>query len=83
MEEKCRKGVKNLRTQNWLSKIFGNSFSCPDAVLESYNTPLDWTAISKCLTAHFVDKRDLKTLEYQLYALNQGCDSIVDYYQAV
>jgi len=40
------------------NKITGQA----DAVLKSYNTPLDWTAISKCLTAHFADKRDLKTL---------------------
>jgi len=61
------------------NKITGQA----DAVLESYNTPLDWTAISKCLTSHFADKRDLKTLEYQLYALAQGNNTIVEFYQTV
>jgi len=41
------------------NKIVGNA----DSVLESYQTPLNWTAISKCLTAHYADKRDVTTLE--------------------
>lgn len=41
------------------NKIIGNA----DTALESYNVPLDWNAISKCLTMHYADKRDLSTLE--------------------
>ncbi|XP_017485830.1 PREDICTED: neuronal acetylcholine receptor subunit alpha-2 [Rhagoletis zephyria] len=41
------------------NKIVGNA----DIALESYNTPLDWKAISRCLTLHYADKRDLGTLE--------------------
>lgn len=54
-----------------------------ETVLESYNTPLNWKAISKCLTEHYADKRDLKTLEYQLFSLTQGRLSIMEFYQAV
>lgn len=61
------------------NKIVGEA----DAVLESYNTPLDWKAISKCLTANYADKRDLKTLEYQLYSLSQGNQSVQEFYQVV
>lgn len=37
------------------NKIVGNACSA----LESYNTPLNWEAISKCLTMHYADRRDL------------------------
>lgn len=61
------------------NKIVGDA----DIVLESYNTPLDWGAISKCLTLHYADKRDLSTLEYQMTSLVQGRSSIQDFYQLV
>lgn len=61
------------------SKIVGEA----DAVLESYNTPLNWQAIAQCLTDHFADRRDLKTLEYQLYTLSQRGKSIDEFYQTV
>lgn len=61
------------------TKVVGEA----DAVLESYNTPMNWKAISKCLTAHYADKRDLKTLEYQMFSLSQGRMSTSEFYQAV
>lgn len=61
------------------NKIVGNA----DIALESYNTPLDWTAISKCLTLHYADKRDVSTLEYQMTGLIQGNSTVQDFYQAV
>lgn len=61
------------------NKIVGNA----DTALESYNTPLDWKAISKCLTLHYADKRDLGTLEYQMTALVQGSLTIQEFYQKV
>lgn len=61
------------------NKITGNA----DAALESYNTPLNWESISKCLTLHYADKRDLTTLEYQMTTLVQGNKRIQDYYQEV
>lgn len=61
------------------NKIIGNA----DAALESYNTPLNWSSISKCLTLHYADKRDLTTLEYQMTTLIQGNNSIQDFYQEV
>lgn len=61
------------------NKIVGNA----DAALESYNTPLNWECISRCLTLHYADKRDLTTLEYQMTTLVQGNRTIQDFYQAV
>lgn len=61
------------------NKIMGNA----DIALESYNTPLNWQAISQCLTAHYGDKRDLSTLEYQMTTLVQGNQTIQDFYQRV
>lgn len=61
------------------NKIVGNACTA----LESYNTPLNWDVISKCLTMHYADKRDLGTLEYQMTSLVQGHRNINDYYQAV
>ena len=54
-----------------------------DMALESYNTPLDWGAIAKCLALHYADKRDISTLEYQLSALAQGNKSVEEFYQLV
>lgn len=54
-----------------------------DIALESYNTPLNWAKISKCLMLHYADKRDLGTLEYQMTTLVQGNRSIPEFYQAV
>lgn len=54
-----------------------------DSALESYNTPLCWEAISRCLTLHYADKRDLGTLEYQMTTLIQGNSTIQDFYQEV
>lgn len=61
------------------NKIVGNA----DIALESYNTPLDWKSIIKCLSLHYSDKRDLATLEYQMISLVQGKLSIQDFYQVV
>jgi len=41
-----------------------------DVTLESYNIPTDWKAISRCLTLHYADKRDITTLEYQISTLD-------------
>jgi hypothetical protein len=62
------------------NKIVGNA----DIALESYNTPLNWEKISKCLNLHYADKRDLGTLEYQMTTLIQRNDMNVNaFYQAV
>ncbi len=61
------------------NKIVGNA----DIALESYNTPLEWKAISKCLTLHYADKRDIGTLEYQMTSLVQGSYTIQEFYQRV
>lgn len=54
-----------------------------DIALESYNTPLNWERIARCLTMHYADKRDLRTLEYQMTTLVQGRSSVPEFYQAV
>lgn len=54
-----------------------------DAALESYNTPLNWESISRCLALHYADKRDLGTLEYQMTTLVQNNNSVQDFYQEV
>lgn len=61
------------------NKITGDA----DIALESYNTPLNWEKISKCLTLHYADKRDIGTLEYQMTTLVQKNDTIYEFYQAV
>ncbi|CAD7000988.1 unnamed protein product [Ceratitis capitata] len=61
------------------NKIVGSA----DAALESYNTPLNWKAISKCLTMHYADKRDLSTLEYQMTCLLQGRRTVHEFYAEV
>lgn len=61
------------------NKIVGNA----DIALESYNTPLNWTKISKCLNLHYADKRDLGTLEYQMTTLVQGANTVSQFYQEV
>ncbi len=61
------------------NKIVGSA----DAALEAYNTPLNWKAISRCLTTHYADKRDLSTLEYQMTCLIQGRKTIQEFYAEV
>lgn len=61
------------------NKITGNA----DIALESYNTPLNWTAISKCLVAHYGDKRDVSTLEHQMSTLVQGNKTVSEFYQDI
>lgn len=62
------------------NKIVGHA----DMALESYNTPLNWLAISKCLTLHYADKRDINTLEYQMTMLIQGANqSVEEFHQTV
>ncbi|HBS53332.1 MAG TPA: hypothetical protein DD806_04955, partial [Flavobacterium sp.] len=61
------------------NKIIGEA----DVALESYNTPLNWEKITKCLNLHYADKRDLGTLEYQMTTIVQKNNTIHEYYQSV
>jgi len=62
------------------NKIVGSA----DVALESYSIPLDWNAMSRCLTLHYADKRDITTLEYQMSILVQGRQqSVEDFHQDV
>lgn len=66
-----------------LNTIRNKIVGAADAALESYNTPLNWECIAKCLSMHYADKRDLTTLEYQMSTLVQGNNKIQDFYQEV
>jgi len=44
------------------NKIVGSA----DVALESYSIPLDWKAMSRCLTLHYADKRDITTLKCKM-----------------
>jgi hypothetical protein len=61
------------------NKIVGDA----DIVLESYNTPLNWEKIVKCLNMHYSDKRDLTTLEYQMLRMSQKGNTVQDFYQEI
>lgn len=61
------------------NKITGHA----DTALESYNTPLNWEKIVRCLNLHYADKRDLGTLEYQMTTLIQKNQPIPEFYQQV
>lgn len=66
--------------QSIRQKIRGNA----DSALISYNIFDDeWAAIKKCLSLHYADKRDLRTLEYQLGNLSQRNRTIDEFYANV
>lgn len=55
-----------------------------DAALISYNIfGDDWNAMKKCLSLHYADKRDIRTLEHQLNLLNQGSMTLDEFYANV
>lgn len=54
-----------------------------DTALESYSVPLDWSAITKCLTLNYADKRDITALEYQMTGLTQGNQSVEEFHSVV
>lgn len=55
-----------------------------DSALISYNIFDDeWTAIKKCLSLHYADKRDLRTLEHQLSSLSQRNMTLDEFYANV
>lgn len=66
--------------QSIRSKIRGPA----DTALISYNIfSDDWPAIKKCLSLHYADKRDVRTLEHQLNLLQQGNMSLDEFYANV
>lgn len=66
-----------------LTVIRNKIIGCADIALESYNTPLEWKSIVRCLNLHYADKRDLGTLEYQMTALIQKHGTVPEFYQEV
>lgn len=66
--------------QSIRQKIRGNA----DSALISYNIfDDDWVSIKKCLSLHYADKRDLRTLEHQLGNLQQKNSSLDEFYANV
>uniref|UniRef100_W8C819 Retrovirus-related Gag polyprotein from transposon opus n=1 Tax=Ceratitis capitata TaxID=7213 RepID=W8C819_CERCA len=55
-----------------------------DAALVSYNIfDNSWSKIKECLSLHYADKRDIRTLEHQLHQLQQKGSKIDEFYAAV
>lgn len=55
-----------------------------DAALISYNIfDNDWPLIKQCLSLHYADKRDMRTLEHQLNQLSQRNSKLDEFYAAV
>lgn len=55
-----------------------------DSALISYNIfNENWSSIKNCLSLHYADKRDQRTLEHQLSTLTQGNKSIDEFYANV
>lgn len=55
-----------------------------DSALVSYNIfENDWGKMKECLSLHYADKRDIRTLEYQLNQLSQRGSKIDEFYAAV
>lgn len=66
--------------QHIRNKIRGNA----DTALISYNIFADdWGAIKRCLSLHYADKRDIRTLEHQLSQLSQKGLRIDEFYASV
>ena len=88
MEKKLREDSTNIRTNERYSEVLWHYYrnkivGQADNLLESYNTPLNWECISRCLVTHFAEKRDVSSLEYQLTSLVQGRQSIQEFYHEV
>lgn len=67
-----------------LQSIRGRIRGSADAALISYNIfDEDWNAIKKCLSLHYADKRDIRTLEHQLNLLSQKNQTIDEFYANV
>lgn len=55
-----------------------------NAALISHNIfDSDWPIIKNCLSLHYADKRDIRTLEHQLGQLTQGGSSLDEFYAKV
>jgi len=66
--------------QSIRGKIRGNA----NVALLSYNIyDDDWIAIKKCLSLHYADKRDIRTLEHQLSRLTQRGMRLDEFYAQV
>lgn len=55
-----------------------------DSALISYNIfDSNWSKIKECLSLHYADKRDIRTLEHQLHRLNQRGMKVDEFYAKV
>lgn len=67
-----------------LKTIRGKIRGKANAALISHNIfDSDWPAIKACLSLHYADKRDIRTLEHQLGQLSQGGSRLDEFYARV
>lgn len=67
-----------------LKTIRGKIRGKANAALISHNIfDSDWPAMKSCLSLHYADKRDIRTLEHQLGQLTQGGSRLDEFYARV
>lgn len=67
-----------------LKTIRGKIRGKANAALVSHNIfDSDWPVMKACLSLHYADKRDIRTLEHQLGQLNQGSSRLDEFYARV
>lgn len=67
-----------------LKTIRGKIRGKANAALISHNIfDSDWPAVKACLSLHYADKRDIRTLEHQLGQLTQGNSRLDEFYARV
>lgn len=67
-----------------LKTIRGKIRGKANAALISHNIfDSDWPAMKNCLSLHYADKRDIRTLEHQLGQLTQGNSRLDEFYARV
>lgn len=70
---------KKLLLRSIRNKIVGDA----NDILNMYGTPLDWDNIKLNLTTHYSDKRNETSLIKDLHGLNQGNDSVEQFYSKI
>lgn len=66
-----------------MSVLRGKIVGDASAILVTQGTPLDWAEIVATLSSRFADKRDCKTLQFQMYNLKQGNKTYEQFYSEI
>lgn len=77
--------LKNSPTYRAIVQHFRQKVRGPaDAALVAYNIYDDeWSRIKQCLSLHYVNKRNVRTLQQELNLIRQGGKSIVEFYARI